>query len=334
MNDAIYVTIAEPGWDTPTRLPVNGIARAEQVGPGARGEASVEFDTATLRHAGLLDPRGYWITHEHPDLDDWAGPIQQVRHDLGSGTTEVAAQTFEALLDAKRTAKEYHVADGDAGGIARKVVLDAARSGSAFIEGFTIAPTGLVDIDLRSEQVGDAINELARLSDSEWRVTTDRYLEFGPRLGVDKSTVVLLEGREVGAASEAILDLTPVVNDLAAMSAVSEYTRRTAVVVLDDESIEQIGQRQGTMIAPYLVKESALRFAAKKELARLGRLGQTATIEVLNTNRAWAAFSVGDTVRLLLPSCGIDAFFRILVRTWDSDTDQVLVTGEFSEVAA
>jgi hypothetical protein len=325
-------TITEFGGDSPKRMPLNGIVRSERIGKGDRGEASCEFETKTLRYYNLLDPRGYWLYHDHGDLGLWGGVIQQVRHDLSTGTTEVAGQTFESLLDAKRTAKTYEVADGDAGGIAQKVIADSAKDGSAFITGFRVAPTGLVDINLRSEQVVDVINQLSTLADADWRVTPQRYFEFAPRIGTNRSTVALKEGTNIGAGSEIILDLSPIVNDLAAMTAVTEYTRRTAVVVRDDPSIEQIGQRQGTIVYSYLVKESALRPAAKKELQRLLRLGRAATIEVLNVNHIWSAFSVGDTVRLLIPSCNVDAYFRPTVRTWSSDDDKVFVTGEFSTV--
>lgn len=329
MTAILEVTVTEAGQDSPKRMPINGIVRSERIGNGVRGEASVEFETATLRANGLLDCEGFWLFHDHGDLGTWAGVIKTAVNHLGSGTTEVAALTNEELLDKKRTAKTYNVSDGDAGGIAKRVILDAGRSGSAFIEGFRIAPSGLVDIDLRAEQVLDAVDQLAALAGAEWRITADRWFEFGPRLGKDLSTVVLMEGRDIGADSDVIRDVTPRVNVLAAMSAVSEYTRRTAVVVSDDTSVEEIGRREDTITFPYMVKESALRFAARKELERRQRLGRAATIEVRNTHRAWSAFSVGDTVRLLIPSCNVDAYFRVMVRTWDSDSDRVFVTGEF-----
>ena len=331
MTAVLQATIAERGGDSPKRLPINGVARGERIG---RGEASFEFETSVLRANGLLGCEGYEISHNHGDLGDWGGLIQQVRHDLATGTTEVAAHTFEALLDARRTAKTYEVADGDAGGIAQKVIADAAKGGSMFISGFRVQPTGLVDINLRAEQVVDAVNELARLADAEWRITPARYFEFAKQLGKNLSaSVVLMEGKNIDAQGEVIRDITPRINDLAAMSAVSEYTRRTAVVVRDDSSIEEIGQRQGTKVFDYLVKESALRPAGKQELARLGRLGKAATFDVLNVNHIWATFTVGDTVRLLVPSCGVDHYFRVLARSWDSDTDRLTVSGSWSTVA-
>lgn len=330
MTAILQATIAEAGWDTPERLPVNGVACSWRV--TGRGEASFEFDTRTLRRAGLLDCEGYWIRFEHGDLGTWAGVIQVSHDDVGSATTEVAAQTFEALLDKKRTAKTYHVADGDAGGIARKVILDAGRAGSLFIEGYRVGITGLVDIDLRSEQVIDCADQLAALVDAEWRVTADRIFEFADRLGEDVSaSAVVMEKRDIVAPGEVIRDVRPRVNNLAGMSAVSEYTRRTAVVVQDDASVEEIGQREDTIQFPYLVKESALRLATKKELARLMRLGRPATFDVLNTNRLWAAFREGDTVRLLVPSSGVDCYFRVAVRSWDSDTDRLTITGDRSD---
>lgn len=332
MTATHQATIAERGGDSPVRIPINGIARSERI--GARGEASVEIETSILRRTGLLDCEGYEIGHNHGDLGDWSGTIQQVRHDFATGTTEVAAQTFESLLDARRTAKTYEVADGDAGGIAQKVIADAAKGGSMFIAGFRVQPTGLVDINLRSEQVVDAIDELARLADAEWRITASRYFEFAKKLGKNlSSSVVLMEGKNIDATGEIIRDIRPRINDLAVMSAVAEYTRRTAVVVRDDASIEEIGQRQDTKQFDYLVKESALRPAGKAELARRQRLGRAATFDVLNVNHIWAAFTIGDTVRLLYPSCGVDHYFRALARSWDSDSDRLTVSGEWSTAA-
>jgi hypothetical protein len=327
----LQATIAEFGNDSPKRLPLNGVVRSERI--GARGEASFEFDTKILRANALLDCEGYWIEHNHGDLGTWAGVIQQIRHDFATGTTEVAAQTFEALLDARRTAKTYDVADGDAGGIAQKVIADAAKGGSMFVAGFRVQPTGLVDIALRSEQVVDAVDELARLADAEWRITASRYFEFAKQLGTLKPTVVLMEGKNIDASGEIIRDIRPRINDLAVMSTVAEYTRRTAVVVRDDTSIEEIGQRQGTKTFDYMVKESVLRPAGKQELARLQRLGRAATFDVLNVSHVWAAFTIGDTVRLLYPSCNVDHYFRVLARSWDSDSDRLTVSGEWSTAA-
>jgi hypothetical protein len=327
----LQATITEFGGDSPKRLPINGVVRSERI--GGMGQASFEFETSVLRENGLLDCEGYWISHDHGELGDWAGVIQTPVNDLGTGTTEVAADTNEILLDARRTAKTYDVADGDAGGIAQKVIADAAKGGSMFIAGFRVQPTGLVDINLRSEMVLDAIDELARLADAEWRVTASRYFEFAKQLGTHKTTVVLMEGKNIDASGQIIRDIRPRINDLAVMSAVSEYTRRTAVVVRDDTSIEEIGQRQGTIVKDYMVKESVLRPAGKAELARLMRLGRAATFDVLNVNRIWSAFTIGDTVRLLYPSCNVDHYFRVLARSWDSDSDRLTVSGEWSTAA-
>jgi hypothetical protein len=116
------------------------------------------------------------------------------------------------------------------------------------------------------------------------------------------------------------------------MSSVSEYTRRTAVVVKDDTSIEAIGQRQDTLVKDYMVKESALRPAGKAELAKRLRLGRAAKFDVLNVNHVWSAFGVGDTVRLLVPSCGIDHYLRVMARSWDSDSNRLTISGEYGAV--
>ncbi len=335
MTAQLGAVISEAGMDNPKRLPMNGVDCSWRV--NARGDASAEFQTSVLKAAGVLDCEGYWLSfriHQMGAYGSWAGVVQQIRHDGASGTTEIAAQSNEALLDARRTAKAYTISDGDAGGIAKKVVADNGWEGSAYLQGYRIGPTGLVDIAIRAEQVIDAVDQLAALADAEWRVTWDRYFEFADRLGVDRTaTVVLLEGRDVGASWEIIRDVRPRVNDLLAMSGVDRYARKTAVVVLDEVSVEAIGQRQGAIVFPYLIKESLLRPAAKKELARLARLGRGATLDVLNTRGAWAAFAEGDTVRLRLPSVGIRADLRIMVRTYSSSSDQLTISGEWSNAA-
>jgi len=331
MSAALAVVISEAGLDDPKRIPANGIDCSWRI--NARGDASIEIETSVLRATGLLDCEGFGLSFRIQKMGlfgYWSGVIQQIRFDGASGTTEIAAQTNEALLDARRTAKSYDVTDGDAGGIAAKVIADNGWEGSAFIAGYRIGPTGLADISIRAEQVVDAIDQLAALVDGEWRVTWDRWFEFADRLGVDRTaTVVLLEGRDVGATWEIIRDVRPRVNDLLAMSGVDAYTRKTAVVVLDSVSIEEIGQRQGAIVFPYLIKESLLRPAAKKELQRLARLGRGATLDVLDTHGAWSAFAEGDTVRLRLPSVGLTADLRVMVRTYSSSSDQLTISGEW-----
>jgi hypothetical protein len=66
---------------------------------------------------------------------------------------------------------------------------------------------------------------------------------------------------------------------------------------------------------------------------RLQRLGRSATFDVLNVSHIWAAFTIGDTVRLLYPSCNVDHYFRVLARSWDSDSDRLTVSGEWSTAA-
>lgn len=331
MTARLTAVISEAGEDSPVRLPLNGIDLSWRI--NARGDASAEFPTEALYEAGLLDCAGHWLAFDHDDLGPWRGPIQQVNHDGATATTEVAAQTNEALLDARRTADEYAFSDADAGGAAYRVIADHSWEQSAFLQQEPrIGVTQLVDVTIRTEQVVDAIDQLAALADAEWRVTWDRYFEFSDRLGEDKPTVVLLEGRDVGAGWTVIRDVRPVVNDLLMMSGVDRYTRKTPVVVLDEDSIGRIGPRQKTIIDPYMVKESQLRPAAKSELARLSRLGRGATLDVLNTHGAWAAFREGDTVTLRLPSIGLEAAFRVMVRVWSSDTDVLTVSGEWVEV--
>lgn len=333
MARRLSATISEPGNDSPKRLPMNGIDCNWRI--NERGQASAELETKTLRDAGLLSTvdacEGYWFSYRHRRLGPWAGVIQQVIHDLGTGTTEVAAETFEALFDKRLTEDDYEIPTGDAGGLAKKAIMDVGRGGSVYITSFKIGVTGLVDVIARGEQLVDLVDQLAALADAEWRVTTSRVFEFAPKLGENKTaSVVLLNGRDIGPNSRIMGDRRPKVNKVVAKSGVSAYTRKTAVVVRDDRSIERTGEREGEIVFPYLIRQSALLPAARKELARLLRLGRSATIEVLDTHGAWSAFREGDVVRLRVPSCGVRLDFRIMVRAWDSTSDRLMVSGELT----
>lgn len=332
-RDSHLVTISEPGDDDPVRLPVNGIDCSWRV--NRRGELSAEIETERLRAAGLLRCRGRWIRFAVPGMGAygaWAGVIKKVRHDGDNGLTEVAAQTREALLDARRTAREYVVETADAGGLAAKMIADNAAEGSSFITADRIGVTPLVSVDIRAEQLVEGIDQLARAADAEWRVTHDNVFEFAERLGVDwGSAVTLLEGRDFTRRGwEVLEDLDPVVTDLLALSGVEAYTRKTAVVVINDDLAEEIGQRQGTKVYPYMIKENQLRPTAKAELAQLGRLGRGITLDVRNTERRnWTRFGEGDTVRVRLASAGVAGSLRVMVRTWSSTSNRLMVSGEW-----
>lgn len=333
-RDSHLITISEAGDDAPVRLPTNGVDCSWRV--NRRGELSAEIETARLRAAGLLRCRGYWVRFRVPGMGangEWAGVIKKVRHDGDAGVTEVAAQSREALLDARRTAREYAIEVGDAGGLAAKMIADNAAEGSSFITEDRIGVTPLVSVQVRAEQLVEGIDQLARAADAEWRVTPANVFEFADRLGVDWGPLVtLLEGRDFTVRGwETLEDLDPVYTDLLALSGVQAYTRKTAVVVLNEALAEEIGQRQFTRVYPYMIKENQLRPTAKADLAQLGRLGRGITLDVRDTaRRNWSRFAEGDTVRVRIPDAGVNAGLRIMVRTWSSTSNRVMVSGEWA----
>lgn len=331
-RDSHLLTISEAGDDHPIRLPVNGVDCSWRV--NRRGDLSAEIETDLLRSAGLLACRGYWVRFRVPDMGsqgDWAGVIQRVRHDGGSGTTELAAQTKEAQLDARRTARQYNVDSGDAGGIAAKIIAENAAEASSYIKGDRIGITDLVALQIRAEMVADAVEQCAKAAGAEWRVTHDDYFEFTDRIGWDRSgEVLLLEGRDFSTRGwETIEDIGPVVTDLLAMSGVDEYRRKTAVVVLNEALGDLIGDRQGSRVFPYYVKQSQLRPAARSILASMARLGRGATIQVKNQRRVWTTFAEGDSIRIKIPTRNASGTMRVMARVWSSTGNRLTVSGEW-----
>lgn len=332
-RDSYLITITEAGGDSPVRIPVNGIDCSWRI--GRRGDLSVEIETDLLRRAGLLSCRGYWVRFRVPEMGtygNWAGVIQRVRHDGQGGVSELAAQTKESLLDARRTARQYDADSADAGGLAAKIIAENAAEGSSYIRGDRIGVTGLVALQVRAEMVVDAVEECARAANAEWRVTHDEYFEFTDRIGIDRGgDVVLVEGRDFSPRGwETIDDLGPVVTDLLAQSGVEQYRRKTAVVVLNEDLAETIGQRQMAKVFPYAVKESQLRPTAKAALAKMGKLGRGATIDVLNTRHIWSTFGGGDSIRVRIPSRGASGTFRVMARVWSSSGNRLTISGEWS----
>lgn len=328
----LQATITQAGMDAPVRVPLNGIDLSWRI--NARGEASAEVETEWLRRSGLLDQNleeGHWLHFRDRRLGPWSGVIQQVVDDLATGTTEIAAETFEALFDKRLVRKEYDAPSSNAGGLARKAIAEVSKGGSVYIKGYRVGITGLADVVGRYEQLVDFIDQMAALAGAEWRVTWDRYFEFAARLGRDRSAeVVLLYPRDIGPQSRIIRDARPRANRLVAMSGVEEYARKTAVAVEDAPSLMTGTLREESIVFPYLIKQSALIPAAKKELARLARLGRAATLDVLDTNGAWAMVREGDTVRLRVPSSGVRRNLRVMTRAWSSESDRLTVSGELS----
>lgn len=337
MSAPLIVVLTQPGSDR-SPIPVNANGIAWSRGVSVNGTCSVEVMTADLVELGLLptpDALGdRWLRFSHPLLGEWSGEVQEVRHDLGSGTTEIAAQDWSALLEARRTAQDYVISPAaQPGDILKRVFTDAAREeGPLYIDDIRWDSAGApLELFIQADDVADVLRQVVAAGGVEHRFNPDRSLEIRNRLGIDRfASVTLAWGRDI-VDGEYIASRRPVVNDLLALPADTEFKSSDAVVVYDADSIEAGRRRQGTRIYPNFIGRGELRAAAKADLRRMVAQGNTVRLDLTNDGNAFGTFAAGDTVRVLIPQVGsaFEAPFglRVMVESWDSETDILRISG-------
>lgn len=327
------LTLTRPGGPSPVKLSTNGVAASWVVRPP--GTLSAEVVTADLVAAlGTTNLKNrYWVEWEHPTAGVWAGKVVNSEDTLETGTTEIAGRDYTELLAARVTAKVYDLPAINAGGMARKMLLDAGRSSPTWITGFELDPLiPAIPFAARAEQVLTAIDRLVAESDAEWQVTPERVLRVVKRLGRDVSARrQLVEQRQiVGGRFSHIGD--PVRNELLAIPANADFARTTAVVVADGDSIRAEGLRQDTVVFEGMTTETQLEPAAKAALKRTVTLGEALTLilhekpEYDGTEPCFGWMREGDRIGVLLPSVNWQGSARVLVRSLDTTTNLMTVT--------
>lgn len=324
------IAITNPGDDTPTVLDVAGVSASWQV--SGQTALSCEAETDTLLHTfQTIDLRGKWLRWDHGTLGTWAGQITDVEADYGAGTTEIAATDFSSLLDSRRIDKVYDVTASPAGGLAKRVVIDAAREagGYTWIQNIFADQTGdQITLQLRGGKVSDALQTIADRSMDEWWVDAQRQLWWQRRRGGNKTgSVQVVEGRHI-VNHRYSLALGPIVNDLLAVPADERYAKSQAFVIDDDASIQRFGRRQDQRTYSSMVTESTIRPLALKDLTKLKALGDTIQFDLVNIDGCFSWFGDGDSIMLLLPSVGRSMQVRVLARSYDTDAAVLTVSGD------
>jgi hypothetical protein len=323
------VEISQPGGGSAVRLSANGVD-ANWVVQGRSG-LSVELTTGDLLIAfGTTDIRGKWITWEHPTLPAWAGEISEAAPDGASGTTEIGAQDYSALLSARRIAKVYTVRGGPAGAMVRRVLDDHGREagGYTWVTPYIIEEAGdPITVQLRGIKVDEAIRTISERSGHEWWVDDLRRLWWLLRRGRDRTgTMQLVENRHV-LNPRPTFSLPPVVNDLLGVPADATYARTRALVRDDDASIRQLGRRQDQLTYDGYVTEASLRPLVERDLKRLTGRGRAITFDLVNVDGCFTWFEPGDSIYVLYPSINWRMRIRVMVLSYSSASGLLTVSG-------
>jgi hypothetical protein len=329
------VTLSRPGGRDPRVVALNGIAVSWVVDDS--GTASAEVASSALRFIGALpDPRGWELYWEHETLGPWWGEVEDCETSIGTGTTELAARTWDAALEKRVLPRRYDPPAAPAGSLLRRAANDVARSGHPLRIVVLADETGeSLPLDQGGGDLADVLRAVERTADGGWRARHDaRAIEWRRgTVGRDlRASVVLVEGRQVVDGSVR-RERRPVVNEVTAVQSDRPFARAAAVVVRDEASVGALGLRQETVVYPGLGSAAALGPAARADLARAVLRGRSFRLDLTDarddpTDRCFAAFREGDTVGVVVPSANDEFAGRVMVRAWDSERSILTVYGE------
>lgn len=276
------------------------------------------------------DLRGRWLTWEHPTLGPWGGRVADVAV-RSSNTLELAGRGWLDLLDKRLTRQRDVAITAHAGAIAARLVRDAGAVHPTGIAGVAFDAWGeFVSWRDDGNEVLAALNRLAALSDQEYGVgEADRVFTWRRRIGRDlRDRVQLVQGAHI-AEWRPSWSLSPVVTEVVlAPSDRRRFATAPAVAGHDAEAYARFGPRQvrGT-VRGNLARASA-RAAATKQAEKLATLGRLIELDVVDYDGCWSWFRKGDTITVVLADIDRALAVRVLLMSWDQDSNLVRVSGE------
>jgi hypothetical protein len=262
-------------------------------------------------------------------LPNWGGVIDPPRNWDGLHV-EVTAYSGEYLLGLRQTDRGRYFSNATVGYIFEKLILEAnavfatgIMFGSAWTGGELHSPelhfkNLLAFIQdslcgrLESADIAIVAGEIAG------SITFTAYL--WERRGMDKPGVVLMEGHNL--ASVKLNEQGPIVNswDLAG-EGTTWGEDRLASHEEDAESIAEYGFRQDSAVYSDTSEQGTLDATAQNLLAESAQPHNVLTLEAVDlAPAAFAAYDVGDGVRVMLHSYGFggyDHVVRVLTREYD-----------------
>lgn len=337
------LTITDRGGLNPRNIGVSSLLLSWDV--NRAGQLSGFATNKALDKAGLGNQvlNGKWINYEHPTAGRWSGVITMTN--AVDGIVEITGQTFH-ILTRKRLVDISGAKDepflGSPGAIFKKAFDQISNSGKLFlVAGSMESGKGQVEVTWTGEDFYDSV--IPQLTDDvgmEWLVTNDRVVKYGEKLGLDRSSSVLLsEGKEIISGTMYTDDMYLITNSVRGLGfgriKKRDKNGRTIkaefnvgpVVVSDATSVEQFGLLQERIDYGYVGTEQALRERAQRDLDRKSITKGTAMLNVADIDNAFSKFETGDTITVELGLSGIVAQVRVLSRALDVTSGIMAVSG-------
>lgn len=311
-------------------LRMSGIRASWEVNAAGEFSAFCRLSDALAIESEPERLRGWWLTWEHPTLGDWGGVVQDVAIP-DAGTLELSARGWLSLLDKRITTKRTTTVTAHAGPIAARIVRDAGR----------IHPTGIVGVSADAwgdfvawrDDGSDVLAAVRRLSDMSGQDYTvgedDRVFYWRRRFGSDKTgSVQLVQGTHI-SRWRASYALAPVVTEvILAPNDRQRFARVPAVSGFDADAYAAYGPRQQRGTIRGRLDRASAQAAAQKQAEQLSRRGRLIELDVVDFDNIWERFRKGDTINVLLSDIDDCLAVRILLMSWDQDSNLVRVSGE------
>lgn len=328
MSALLDVVLADRGGGNPRRVPTNGVACSW--GVESPGTLSAELELGDWYRRGIADPRGMWITYAHPTAGDWGGVVTDGAPG-SDGTYELAAGDWgSTLLDARRLPTKATPSAAPAGSLALRVIAEIATADDyLWIEDALADEDGeSVSLTWSRQDARSAFDGLASASGHSWWIDpVTRVFQFRARRGQDRTgQVQLVAGRHLASWSLP-RSIDPIRNDLLVVPAVEAYAVSEAFVAENADSIVRFGRRQTELTSAVGVTKSALRPVATATLQRMGLLGASAELGVLDVDGCWSWFREGDSVMVLVPDARARVNLHVMARSIDTDGAVMSVSG-------
>lgn len=280
----------------------------------------------------LSDLRGWWIMWEHPYLGHWGGVITDVAL-RSQGIAEIAARGWLVLLDKRLTRARDLSIIANAGAIAARLVRDAGAISPTGITGTSADEWG--DFVTWRDDGGEVLSAIARLSqmsDQDYLVgEDDRIFYWRRRFGTNKtSSVQLVQGTHI-ADWRPSWALGPVITEVVlAASDRNRFATAPAVSGFASDAYGAFGPRQQRGTYRGRLARPAVRATAQRQAERFARRGHLIELDVVNHDGCFAWFRRGDTITALIPDDDAAYQVRILLMSWDMDSDVVRISGEIT----
>lgn len=332
--------IGRPGWGDVDTINCSRVSLSWEVSGVGTLSADVSVrDCWSIGADPLIRLRGRWIRYSHPTWGDWGGVVTDVVPGAVDGMVEIGARSWLELGDKLLLPKVSRPPSATPGGVVAWAIRTVADEGNGPFLSTAIDELGdPLTLQIRGQSLAGVVTSTARQSGQEWSDGTpkrqaqgvERELRWSDRIGRDvRRSVELVAGMHT-VDGRVNMSLAPLENALYVTPADERYAASRGFWVIDPESIEDVGRREGVRAFRGAVTRSTLTPLARSELAKSVLRGRTAQLDLVDQDGCFGWFDVGDTVRVTLPTSDMAIALRVKVASLTVPGEVLTISGPWT----